>query len=124
MKFLLDVNALIAWHHPNAQGHESFHAWRQAQPAATLVSCAITELGFLRISMVAFRYDAAQAAAALHRLKAQIGEYAAELPPPRLPAWATAASRTTDAYLAQLAEHHGASLATFDMDIPGATLIR
>ena len=124
MSFLLDVNVLIAWAHPNAQGHAAFHAWRRAHATVPLVSCAITELGFLRVSMVAFHYDAAQAAAALARLRAQMGKYAAELPPPRLSAWATTASRTTDAYLAQIAGHHGAELATFDKGIPGATLIR
>ena len=64
MKFLLDVNALIAWRHPNAQGHATFHVWRRAHAADTLASCAITDLGFLRISMIAFHYEVAQATTA------------------------------------------------------------
>ena len=124
MRFLLDVNALIAWGHGNAQDHAAFHAWRKKRAGATLVSCAITELGFLRVSMVAFHLDAAQAAALLATLKREMREFAAESPSPNLPKWATTAGRTTDAYLTQLASHHGATLATFDRGIPAAEVIR
>lgn len=122
MNYLLDVNALVAWHHPNAQDHAAFHVWHRANSGAGLWSCAITELGFLRVSMQAFRYDARQAAAALAQLKRSL-RYAAELPPPQLPAWAKTAASTTDAYLQQIATHHGAQLATFDASIPGAVRI-
>jgi predicted nucleic acid-binding protein len=122
VRYLLDVNALIAWHHANAQDHAAFHAWRKANARGTLLSCAITELGFVRVSMQVFRYDPARAYAALAQMKPYL-RFAAELPPPRLPAWTTTAARTTDAYLSQVAAHHDARLATFDTGIPGATLI-
>ncbi|MGH8019823.1 MAG: type II toxin-antitoxin system VapC family toxin [Opitutaceae bacterium] len=122
MKHLLDVNALIAWHHPSAPDHADFHAWRRAHRGEELISCAITELGFLRVSMQAFRYTAAQAQTALESLRRHLS-YAADLPPPALPGWSNSAARTTDAYLAQVAAAHGALLATFDAGIPGATLI-
>jgi predicted nucleic acid-binding protein len=124
VKFLLDVNALLAWRHPNAEGHAQFHAWRQAHAADRLASCAITELGFLRVSMVAFHYDLAQATTALTVMKGEIDEFFPVLPASAMQAWATSAARTTDAYLVQLAGHHGARLATFDTHVPGATLIR
>ena len=78
----------------------------------------------MRISMQAFRLDAAQAAMALGHLKRGLDGYVAELPPPKLPAWATTHGLTTDAYLAQVAATAGLTLATFDRGIPGAMLIR
>jgi hypothetical protein len=39
------------------------------------------------------------------------------------PEWCRRASWTTDAHLIQLADSHGARLATLDADIPGAFLI-
>lgn len=122
MIYLLDVNALIAWHHPAAQDHAVFHVWRKANAQPELMSCAITELGFLRVSMQAFHHSAAQAQAALQHMKRHL-RYAGELPDPSLPGWAQTAGQTSDAYLAPIASHHGARLATFDTQIPGATLI-
>ena len=122
MRYLLDVNALIAWYHANAQDHAAFHAWRKANPKGTLLSCAITELGFVRVSMQVFRYDSARAYGALAEMKRHL-RFVADLPAPRPPAWITTAARTTDAYLAQVAAHHHARFATFDTGIPGATVI-
>jgi predicted nucleic acid-binding protein len=122
MKYLIDVNALIAWHHPAAEDHGAFHAWRKANAGSEMLSCGITELGFIRVSMQVFHYTAEQAEAALRHLRRHL-RYATELPPPSMPAWATTAGRTTDAYLSQIASHHGASLATFDTQIPGSILV-
>jgi predicted nucleic acid-binding protein len=122
VKYLLDVNALIAWHHANAQDHAAFHAWRKANSRGTLLSCAITELGFVRVSMQVFRYESERAYAALAEMKRYL-RFVADLPPPHLPAWSITAARTTDAYLAQVAAHHHAQFATFDTGIPGATII-
>jgi uncharacterized protein len=120
--FLLDVNALIAWHHPAAQDHAVFHAWRRANAEHELMSCAITELGFLRVSMQAFHYSPSQAQAALRLMKQHL-RFAAELPSPELASWTKTAGQTTDAYMIQITSHHRARLATFDTQIPGATLI-
>ncbi len=46
MKYLLDVNALIAWRHANAHGHAAFHAWAKADGFKALATCAHAELGF------------------------------------------------------------------------------
>ena len=40
-----------------------------------------------------------------------------------LPVWCDGASRTTDAHLVDLAEAHGARLATLDTGIPGTFLV-
>ena len=123
MKFLLDVNALIAWHHPSAQGHAPFHAWAKAQGYAQLATCAQSELGFIRISMQAYRFSLPQAQTALAEMKRAIGGFVDSAPSPKLAAWAATAARTSDAYLTQLGTTAGLKLATFDTGIPGATLI-
>ncbi len=123
MKFLLDVNVLLAWEHPMAQGHGSFHAWRAAHPSDELLSCAVTELGFIRVSVQVFSYSVVQAQEALAKRLRPYVRYLADLPAPALPASVRGGSRTTDGYLAQVAQTHGASLATFDTGIPNVTLI-
>ena len=65
MKYLLDVNALLAWRHPAAQSHDVFHAWALRAGLGELATCAHSELGFLRISMQAFGYSKAEAEQAL-----------------------------------------------------------
>lgn len=123
MKYLLDVNALIAWRHPTAHGHDRFHAWASATGRRELATCAQVELGFLRVSMQNFRLTLAEAQAALADIKRQAGGFVANAPSPRLAAWATTAGKTSDAYYVQVAAGAGLTLATFDAGIPGATLI-
>ena len=123
MKYLLDVNALIGWHHADSQQHQPFHTWADSVGRGNLHSCAHTELGFIRVSMQVFAYTLDQAQAALAATKAECGGFVAAAPSPHLAAWATSGSRTTDAYLAQLAAKHGLTLATFDRRIPASALI-
>lgn len=123
MKSLLDVNALIAWYHPSAQGHAAFHAWARAQGFAQLATCAQCELGFIRVSMQAYRFSLPQAQTALAAMKGAAGGFVDSAPSPKLAAWSTTAARTSDAYLAQVAVAAGMKLATFDTSIPGARLI-
>lgn len=123
MKYLLDVNALIAWRHPTAHGHARFHAWAAAAGTRQFATCAQVELGFLRVSMQNFRLTLAEAQAALADIRRQTGGFIAEAPSPRLAACATTAARTSDAYYVQVAAAAGLSLATFDAGIPGAALI-
>lgn len=123
MKYLLDVNALIAWRHATAHGHAAFHAWAKAEGFAAMSTCAHTELGFLRVSMQVFRLTLTEAQAALADMKKTAGGFVAAAPSPRLAPWATMAAKTSDAYLVQLAASAGLLLATFDAAIPGARLI-
>ncbi len=122
--YLLDVNALIALHHEDSPHHAAFHEWAQAVGMQNLVTCAMVELGFLRVSMQAFRYTAVQAAQALADTKAHLGGFVSAAPSPLLPAWAATAGTTSDAYLTQIAQDAGLVLATFDRGIPGAQRIR
>ena len=123
MKYLLDVNALLAWRHPAAQSHDVFHAWALRAGLDELATCAHSELGFLRISLQAFGYSKAEAEQALAAIKQDAGGFVGTAPSPRLAAWATSAALTSDAYLAQVAASAGLKLATFDRGIPGAELI-
>jgi predicted nucleic acid-binding protein len=124
VKYLLDVNALIAWQHPAAEDHEVFHAWAARETFQAFATCAQVELGFLRVSMQAFGYSAAVAQEALAEIKRSTGGFICEAPSPVLPAWCRRPGQTSDAYLAQVAAAAGLTLATFDAGIPGATLIR
>jgi predicted nucleic acid-binding protein len=124
MNYLLDVNALLAWRHANAHGHDAFHAWAKASGFKALGTCAHTELGFLRVSMQVFNLSLAEAQTALAEIKRQAGGFVAGAPSPKLPAWGSKPSQTSDAYLVQVATAAGLTLATFDTAIPGATLIR
>lgn len=125
MIYLLDVNALLAWHHPNSSNHTRFHRWAVRVGVENLRSCALSELGFLRVSMqpTAFANSREVAQAGLAAIKSQIGGFVDRAPSPSLPAWASTAGRTPDAYLAQLASANGMQLATFDASIPGAFVI-
>jgi predicted nucleic acid-binding protein len=117
MKFLLDVNVLLAWAHPRSPHHARFHRWKKSVRSADLSTCAITELGFIRVSMQHFGFDLAMSAQTLAALKTSIGHFVGELPAPALAAWSTHPAQTTDAYLCQVASAHGLRLATFDTDV-------
>ncbi len=124
MKYLLDVNALIAWGQQRAPQHAQFHAWAAGHGLKELVTCAHSELGFLRISMQVFGDSLTDAQTQLKALKGAAGGFLEAAPSPNLPPWARRAADTTDAYLMQVAASAGLELATFDTGIPGATLIR
>ena len=114
MRYLLDVNSLLAWEHGNSPHHGSFHAWAKVVGRANLWTCALTELGFLRVSMQVFGYDLRQASEALAVLKQNAGGFIEIAPAPSLPGWASNASRTSDGYLTQVALENKMQLATFD----------
>ena len=67
MRYLLDVNALVAWAHVNSEHHSAFHGWVKRAGAENLCTCAHAELGFLRVSMQVFGFSLPMAAAALVR---------------------------------------------------------
>lgn len=117
MIYLLDVNALLAWEHGNSPHHAVFHAWARRVGRSNLWTCAHTELGFVRVSMQVFGYSLAQATEALAELKQHAGGFVGAAPSPRLPAWASSAAKTSDAYLTQVARANKLRLATHDTGI-------
>jgi predicted nucleic acid-binding protein len=70
--------------------------------------------------MQVFGYSLSQATDALALLKKHAGGFVEVAPAPRLPAWASTAAKTSDAYLTQVAHENGMQLATFDAGIRDA----
>lgn len=132
MRYLLDVNALVALGFLQHEFHERVAAWVRAlisKGTVELATCSITELGFVRILTQAPQYGFAvsQARDLLLRLKAARVLKFTFLPDDhdisRLPAWVKTAKQTTDGHLSQIARAKGAILATLDRRIPRAFLI-
>lgn len=133
MRFLLDVNVLVAWGWSDHVEHPRAAAWigaMMANPAATLASSAIPQLGFVRVSVQRSGglLPVADGKDALAGMLETLGQKHAFLPDDQpstgsWPAWCSSASRTTDAHLQALAESHGFQLATLDEGIPGAFLV-
>ncbi len=49
MIYLLDVNALVALGHLQHQFHDRVTAWIHAEGYPPMLTCSITELGFVRV---------------------------------------------------------------------------
>lgn len=130
MKYLLDVNALVALGHTLHVRHARAERWlKDVTPAAeALGTCAITELGFVRVSVLAgLQPDVSTALQALARLKAsspvKMGLWADGLGAEKLPRYVKKPADLTDGHLLELARAHGAQLVTLDGSIPSAVLI-
>jgi uncharacterized protein len=132
VKYLLDVNALVALGFLQHEFHGRMAAWVRGSPAKgtfELATCSITELGFVRVLTQAPQYGftVLQARDLLLRLKSANVLTFRFLPDDhdvqRLPAWVKTAKQATDGHLSQLARAKGAILATLDGRIPGALLI-
>jgi uncharacterized protein len=127
MKYLLDVNALVALGFLQHEFHERVAAWVRtsiAKGTVELATCSITELGFVRILVQAPQYgfSVSQARELLLRLKSAgaLTFVADDHDISRLPAWVKTAKQTTAGHLVQLAKAKGAILATLDNRIPRA----
>jgi len=129
MTYLLDVNALVAFGFENHDLHTRVTSWIGSLKSPQLATCAITELGFVRVLALASAYGLAiaQSRALLLQLKQTSGLHftfiADSHDASQLPAWVKTANQTTDGHLARLAGANGAVLATLDRKIPGAFLI-
>jgi predicted nucleic acid-binding protein len=117
VKYLLDVNALVAMHHTNHPEHRIVHAWLAGHAPTQRFSCAICDLGFIRISMNVYNYTLDLAQNALSLIKRDVAGYINTPPPPRLARWVMSHKHTTDSYLCQLAASNGMNLATLDTGI-------
>ncbi len=132
MNYLLDVNILVAWGWEDHVEHERTVRWIAAASKrrdTTLLTSAIPQLGFVRVSVqrTPGRISVSEASEALADLLTSLGSRHAFLADNQasenFPDWCQSASRTTDAHLLQLAGHHNASLATLDTGIQGAFVI-
>jgi predicted nucleic acid-binding protein len=132
VKFLLDVNVLVAWGWADHADHARVEKWlarERANPANLFLTSPIPELGFVRISVqrAEGQISVAEAAEALTGMVTALGRkhsfVSDDTASRQFPEWCTTASRTTDAHLAALATNQGAKLATLDERIPGAFLL-
>jgi uncharacterized protein len=129
MKYLLDVNALTAFGVFHHVFHDRVMAWAASLRGTALLTCSITELGFVRVTAQApdYGFTVEQSQALLNKLKTKDKMPLAFLPDgvdiSLLPEWVKRPKQTTDGHLLQLASANGAVLATLGERIPGAYLI-
>jgi uncharacterized protein len=129
MRYLLDVNALIALGVVNHQLRIRVLKWVRNQTSPELLTCPTTEIGFVRVlsSAQAYGYSVAQARNLLLEIKANLAFPLTFIPDhhdiANLPLWVRSPRQITDGHLLQLAVAHVAVLATLDEGIPGAYLI-
>lgn len=125
MKYLLDVNVLLAAIWVSHSDHLKADAWVQKKELAT---CPVTELGFLRISThpKALKATMADARRLLQGFHSAAGPHflADDLKP--LKSNPANTDEVTDHYLADLAASQGMKLATLDTGLkhPAAELIK
>ena len=131
MKYLLDVNVLVAWGWTDHVDHTRTASWISSarRQSDELLTSPIPELGFVRISIQRThgRVTVEDASETLAGMLKALGKTHAFLADDqrsdKFAEWCHHASRTTDAHLLQLAESHDAKLATLDRGIPGAFLV-
>jgi len=113
MRWLLDVNLILASRWTTHPEHAAAKAWIDA--VDTFYTTAITELGFVRISLSgAYRATWDEAQETLKKLHERPGHHFLPddvdgVAPPK-----TGAKDTTDAHLVTLAKRHGLKLAMLD----------
>ena len=126
------MNALVALGFLEHEFHGRVALWVRSLTKGTrhaLLTCAITELGFVRVLSQAPQYGLAVAhsRALLVRLKRQralrFGFIADDHDISRLPPWVKSGRQTTDGHLVELALAHDSALATLDERIPSAFII-
>lgn len=132
MRYLVDVNLLVAWGWADHADHERAAGWiAQARktPAVVILTSAIPQLGFVRVSVqrAGGRITPAEAGKTLAGMLSTLGSVHQFLPDDQASTawleWCRVAGQTTDAHLMKLAESHRARLATLDDGIPGAFLL-
>jgi predicted nucleic acid-binding protein len=132
VRYLLDVNLLVAWGWEDHIDHNRAAKWIAGTKRfrnTMLLTSAIPQLGFVRVSVqrMAGRLTLSEAAEVLAGMINSLGRNHGFVPDhidsTKWPSWCKSASRSTDAHLLSLAAAHEAKLATLDSGIPGAFLL-
>lgn len=124
---LLDLNILTALLWPAHEHHEAAHRWFGARCKARWATCAITELGLIRlVTNPSFSRDALSPTDALVLLSSNLAhenhdfwieDLSVAVALGSVPHKLQGHKQVTDAYLLALAAHHRGVLATFDRGI-------
>lgn len=113
MSWLLDVNFILASRWTTHPDHLAAKAW--VNSVSEFHTCAISELGFLRVSLsVAYGANWSEAQESLAKLHARSGYQFLSDDVDGTVAPQTGSKDTTDAHLIVLAKRHGLKLATLD----------
>lgn len=113
MSWLLDVNVILASRWTTHPDHAAVKAWLAT--AGEFCTSAITELGFMRISLsVAYQASWAEVQETLAKLHARPGHQFLADDVDGLASPETSSKDTTDAHLVTLARRRGMKLATLD----------
>jgi predicted nucleic acid-binding protein len=125
MKYLLDVNALLAAIIQHHVSHDVVDSWVRDKQLAV---CPFSELGFLRIATHPNAYNVKMTIAREALQSFMVNNRTAFIPAdlPALRASAKKSADVTDSYLAELASRHKMKLATLGagIDHPAAELIQ
>jgi len=130
MRYLLDVNTLIALAHTGHSLHAKAISWYLSvvKSATGFHTCSITELGFVRVSVVTgLQPDIEGAKQALDALKSS-SKVRFEIIPDalgaaQLPSFVKKPQSITDGHLVELARQNSVRLVTLDRSIPGSLFI-
>ena len=118
MSWLLDVNLILASRWTTHADHLAAKAW--VDTVGIFHTCAISELGFVRISLSnAYGATWEETQESLKRLHARSGHQFLADDVDGMASPKTSAMDTTDAHLVTLASRHGFKLATLDGDLIG-----
>jgi len=128
MKYLLDVNVLVALGFSEHEFHAPVARWAKSleETDAVLATCPTTEMGFVRILAQTAQYglSVAEAKNLLREVKQTFPvafEFIADdHGVAQLPSWVRAPKQVSDGHLGQLAKAKGAEFVTLDRGIPGA----
>ncbi len=128
MKYLLDVNVVVAHLVAVHTHHSRARAWvLSLRRDDSILLTPWVEIAFLRVGLHAHLLpDLASGQRLLRGLAAGAARVESVADASRasaLPSWADTPARLGDGHLAALATAHHARLATFDQGIPGAYLI-
>lgn len=130
MTALLDVNVLMALAWPNHMHHEAASRWFEKRDDGDWATCLLTQSGFVRLSLNRVVVQAEVTAEEVLEMLAELvaspdHQHLADCPPlekgrfSKLVGKLTGYRQVTDAMLLHVADHHRASLTTFDQAIQG-----
>ena len=132
MRYLLDVNVLVALCVETHEFHSRVSRWIDNNIHSTgmeFLTCSITELGYLRVlaQTPVYSFTIEHGRQFLAQLKSSTLVRCKSLDDTngaaQLPGWVKGPKQISDGHLVELAKACGVKLASLDEDIPGAMVI-